>query len=292
MEKKLTITNIHPGHGDHQSRILYADLMEGDKIIANATLDFFLMFEYERRNKIENYFQALQTYIDFNEKLKKGKKYPEGIIGFSKYGIALWGGTMPKPTYQDWVDDCLGQGLNIFSVKNSLGEILSIGDETNFGKIQCFKIHNESIWVGANKVEDGGIAPNMNDVHPKKKEKQDDLYLLLIELFPELKNDGFLIQKTFEFFGLNEIVISDFTKKEQQKIYKEMVEDIRNGLLLRSLIQNRFHTEKKKVVDNGDEENKPRFSKNDIRRAAADSSLSLSMGRGIDAFKLKEKLGL
>lgn len=192
-------------------------------------------------------FNMLMQDIDFRQFKAQhtGKKYPEGILSF-RGGVnefVMWHPDLV--TYQEWCAAHLDKGMNskIESVKNSSDETLTVGDETNFGKIFCFKIFEGLLLVGSDSTE--AIAQNMNNVHPKKEIQRDDFYLLLIQLYPGLEDDGFLLHKTYEYFDIDKICLTESEKVECQKSYKKAIETISKILLLNSLMKNRFNTNAK-----------------------------------------------
>ncbi len=66
---------------------------------------------------------------------------------------------------------------------------------------------------------------------------------LLERLYPSIKNDGFLLHKTMEYFGLNDIPICESDKKDHKERYDYALKWAQNSVVLNSLIETRFHTE-------------------------------------------------
>lgn len=134
-----------------------------------------------------------EVVLDFKHKYSpKKNKYPEGILSFKRNiqnsdpnfaDVAFF--DKASVPYVEWIQRCFNDSMHILTVKNSSGEILTVGDETNFGKIFCFKIFEDQILVGTKKertaeeffrdiktigitIVDSPVSQNMNDVHPVK----------------------------------------------------------------------------------------------------------------------------
>lgn len=127
---------------------------------------------------------------DIEEKLKELKsafceketpKYPEGILKFeTDNGLTIsfyWNPTVESDhnkAYQQWVSDNLGKYHGIFSVKNSLGEILEVGQtikySSDIGEITSFTISRWLLWAkfGSN------TEYNINHIHPFVEESYED----------------------------------------------------------------------------------------------------------------------
>lgn len=107
---------------------------------------------------------------DFKTECLQPKKYPRGILLF-KNDNTCYVDYVPRDctefAYNEFCAFYFGQGMKIYSVENSSGELLSIGDETNFGVIEYFRMAHGMIEVDCE--EGTHHLRDMNDVHPKKK---------------------------------------------------------------------------------------------------------------------------
>ena len=69
----MQIINVKRGansFNEFKGRILYAEVVDkSGSLVCSATLDFILKVFYNRQDEIENYEDALSTFIDFNEEL-------------------------------------------------------------------------------------------------------------------------------------------------------------------------------------------------------------------------------
>lgn len=60
------IKDIEQGSGDFRSKRLYAKVESNEKgIVCSATLNFILRMYYKRKDKVQNYEEALKKFLDF-----------------------------------------------------------------------------------------------------------------------------------------------------------------------------------------------------------------------------------
>lgn len=92
-------------------------------------------------------YDTFQDYLNS----KEDKQYPHGILEFrnTDENSVLYDtiDTIGKAEYQNWVKNRLGENLSIWAVKNKNGEILRVGDETdwfNKAQIQSLEIITSS----------------------------------------------------------------------------------------------------------------------------------------------------
>ena len=89
--------------------------------------------------------------------------YPEGILSF----IGFYGDIkeLGSQVYNEWVYFWLNHQATIRSVKNSHGEVLTVNDSTNIGRIQSFEIVNEQI---ASHIANRMPPTYIDNIHPVK----------------------------------------------------------------------------------------------------------------------------
>ena len=218
----------------------------------------------EGNNNLPKSWPAQHVHIKKNHQ----DKYPKGIITLSKDNcIYSWG----SDSYDNEVDNALKLGFKIQTVRNLSHELLGIDEETNYGKIYCFKIFKDQILVGADNGVIGiaypPVAPNMNDVHPKKKAfVTDDGYEIEKDQNYSLVNKcSFNLTESFKF-------TTQYNSENMQNI---------NWIFLKL-------SNAKKYI----EENKPIFSKKQIYDAIFYATMSFNSNGLIEKDMLKQKLEL
>ncbi len=99
----------------------------------------------------------------------KKPAYPDGILAMSNmWGVSYFKDRKVDTPYHQWVKDYfIHLEGHIHSVRNSSGEVLTVGDETEIGKIKRFSIQNGAIIVNGE-----GFEWNVNCVHPLAREKE------------------------------------------------------------------------------------------------------------------------
>ena len=69
----MFITKIRQGtesFHEFKGRLLYAEVRnKNDELVCSATLEFILRAFFDRQNEVLNYKEALNKYLDFNDKM-------------------------------------------------------------------------------------------------------------------------------------------------------------------------------------------------------------------------------
>ncbi len=83
------IYDIIKGHGDFRRNILYAKVKElNGKQVCSATLDFILRVYFHRANKVSNYFESLEKFLDFTDEQIKTSPSLQKVETRDHYAIA------------------------------------------------------------------------------------------------------------------------------------------------------------------------------------------------------------
>lgn len=172
-----------------------------------------------------------------NFKLKFSKpKYPEGIMSFRDNDKSYIYPLSKNGKYcfdNNTLESMLGRNnLQIYSVKNSSNETLTIGDETNYGKIYSFEIVNDEIAVHTERKQPPSY---INSVHPKERTFKTE--------------DGFIVSEGF--WAID--------RKDFRMAFYESV-----SLFFKA---DYVFFKYREGADKYVEENKPRFTKKEIEEA-------------------------
>jgi len=198
--------------------------------------------------KTNNYWcnigeELLREICRFQNKLNEIKEqyqefvYPINILEF-KIGTAIANQKNISLNYQQWCKYHLDNKAIIWQVLNNAGEQLTVGDTTNFGKIESFEIVNGLLQVDVEERFE--ILRSVDEVHPVKTFKTEDGYeiennYLVYLVYPDLT------------IAVDNLDIVRFTDLKNTKEFKE-----------------------KKNAENYCDLNKKRFSKQDILNAQPD----------------------
>ncbi len=156
----------------------------------------------------------------------KEREYPKGIIAFSYNGIPHFPHNKAID-YQLWCKWHFSQtSSEIHSVTNSSDETLTIGQETNHGKISSIKIENDILVVYCDGFSWLYVV---DEVHPKQVLKTEKLKKPPIGIIPKYIHDE------HRFVALNDAIIRylDAKLSVPQEWYDEAAQlnrDINNRL--------------------------------------------------------------
>ncbi len=202
----------------------------------------FQFAEYRRKvNQTSVIHDAISTfkhYAKSNGLLDSPKEtiYPKGILAFkyiprdNKGNVAYC--LDAKTTYQEWVSAHINTPpCEIYSVRNSSNETLTVGDETNYGKLEFINIYCGRLATMFSEST-GLVNKWIDEVHPKQVLKTTDEYEL------ELMDRFYSVTDSFE------IATSNFTG---------------NNIVAGRSFKNEYNAIK------WIEENKPIFSKKQLR---------------------------
>ncbi len=163
-------------------------MSEKEFIWTDQKVKEFLHFRFMRTptKVIEPYDISIE---EFKSQHMAKEKYPDGIISFGVTDKKVVGGndiitrqSYTNLNYQDWCWMHLNSNnkYSIHSVRNSAGEVLTVGDKTNEGKIERFSIMTATIdnISESSSGKDGlfcwtdGFASwkNIDYIHPLKTE--------------------------------------------------------------------------------------------------------------------------
>src|SRR3990167_4452550 len=88
-----------------------------------------------------------QVVFKEEKKVVELPKYPEGILEFINFGNIVRIG-LDQP-YQSWCKENLKSNNSIHKVKNSKGEVFTVGDETTNGEIKIFDTERNCNYIVA-----------------------------------------------------------------------------------------------------------------------------------------------
>ncbi len=159
-------------------------------------------------------FEMCQESKRAEKEKQKDAIYPQGILSFNhNHGIQMFNESMWSNFggYNQWVRESLAAGSKIQIVKNSLGEVLTVGDMTNFGKIESFGIYPNSIRVDLS-VKGQECAKHFDAVHPAKAFVTEDGYKI---------EDGCLVTLVYPDFntGLDHLDTVRFPDYKNTKVF-------------------------------------------------------------------------
>ncbi len=221
-----------------------------------------------------------QTFEDWEK--SKEQVYPEGILSLT-YGenSDFSFENTNNVSYQNWIDTHLFRGhqkAKIKSVRNSAGELLTVGDMVEWSrgperlfKINGFHINDNNGIVADVDINDVHDVVYINSLHPAPKKetpKTEDGY--------DIKPDGATYYKVNNVFQLCE-----YTRVNSESILENLMHEGK-------VFYRKGNAEK--YIDL----NKPRFSKQQIINAIIDASDSfvVQSGSKADTDILKQKLQL
>lgn len=179
-----------------------------------------------KKQQLKSIIDALNDLmgkIDSVDEPKQQPKYPKGIISFEHGvgGTSSLSGTPTDEYYQDWCHYFLGctPKYKIHSVKNSKGEMFTVGDEVEY--IQKNDYY-EKFNVGQFKIDNGKFIMAATESNPRTAWNVE--FLTKVEPKKPLfkTEDGFDVLEGDDYFAVR---ISDFNISEYNATYAKYIID-------------------------------------------------------------------